>query len=118
MNTKKITKYTMLITFIAVVIFDIIMAVNNAQGDTISAVTRNAFMYTGGVVFGLGYLLSHLFWYAKKRRPFIISMFALIIGAAVFSLIQTQIIIMPIIYIIPGIIAGHFLWPQTKPKGL
>jgi len=118
MNTKKITKYSMLIAFIIVVIYDIVMAANGIKGDTISEITKNAFKYTGGVFFGLGYLIAHLGWYSDKRKPILLSMLVLIVGGIICGFIQSKLLIMPILYIIPGIPLGHIFWCQTTPPGM
>ena len=115
---QKKTLIFIIVSFVIIIVTDIIWASNGIKGDTISELTRDSFRYTGGIFFAIGYLLAHLGWYRNKRYSIVISMLIMIAGGFIFGFIQSKLLIMPIAWVIPGVPLGHIFWPQDEPDKL
>jgi hypothetical protein len=117
-NTILMTKIFMLVVFLIVVVYDIVMATNKIQGDTISEITLFYSFRIAFIPYALGFLCGHLFWPMDKKRSIhaIVSILIGIITGIILTMIVKKIGVQvtPIIFLILGIPCGHLLWPQQK----
>jgi hypothetical protein len=119
MDKKKwisFTKIFMLSIGVIIVIVDSILALNGIKGDTISEVALFYGIKSGFVPGGLGYVLGHLFWPRKYKVPFVASIFFAIAYASLAHLLQSHFHIVPIIWVVIGIVIGSLLWPQERKQ--
>jgi hypothetical protein len=114
-----VTKILMLIGFISFVIYDIFVATDKTDGNTISEITLFYSLKFAFVPYGVGFLCGHLFWpWDRKRLPIWLS---LSIGAALGVLITILAImyqwnVKPVIWLVVGVPVGHFIWYQNKKE--
>ena len=104
----------MIVIALIAIITDSILALTTPKGDTFSEVIEMFYRYTGGFFYVLGYIITHLGWYGKNRRSFVVSMSVLLAGLIVFTMIQYSVTIMPIWWVFPGMLFGRLFWPQVK----
>ena len=117
--TKKITAGLIIAITAIAIIYDIVIVIEPTQGDTISEVILSFAYRHPFLPLAMGVLIGHLTWprkYSDKKRIYFIIALA-ITGASVLVIDVLKVIppIKPVIAVIPGIILGHFLWPQ-KPR--
>lgn len=120
MKTKTkilITKIFILFVFVAVVIFDIVVALNGemGEGDTISEVTLATSLRIHFIPYAVGVLMAHLFWPRKRKElPFALALIGCIVIGIGYQYL-THIInlrIIPIFSVAIGIFPGYLLWYQ------
>jgi len=118
MSTKT-AWYTKLFLWIAITIavgFDIWWAVNSAKGDTISEVTKAYSWRWMTIPVAYGVITGHLFWAAvgeiKWRIPRIAVLWVVAVACIILDAVDLY-DMMPIFPLIPGVLFGRLLWPQS-----
>jgi hypothetical protein len=61
-GTKRITSGILIAVTIGLIVWDIFMATNPIQGDTISEIVLNFAFSNPSIPFAFGCLMGHLFW--------------------------------------------------------
>lgn len=126
-NTRKTTIVILLVTIAGLMGWDIFVATNPAQGDTISEVVLSWAMRVALVPLALGTLIGHLFWprVGGKYHLDVIVLAVILVGtrdvcAWVWAnptdrFVQTMLHTMwfPLVPLLCGIPLGHYAWPQT-----
>jgi hypothetical protein len=116
-NTKKLTKYFLAISGLIWIVYDIIVAFNGKEGDTISEITLFYSFKNSFIPFAIGYLIGHLFWPRDEEEiklPVSI-LFGIAFGISCFVINRfSAITINPIAFVIAGIVLGHILWFQKS----
>ena len=119
-NTKKTTIGVMIALFVAFIGYDIFIAVEPTEGDTISAVTLEHSEKHPMIPMAAGILCGHLFWpanFSKSRKKK--SLIAMLIGSGgiiVLDLLGCLSGVPPIAMFLGGVVAGHFGWSQNKKR--
>ena len=112
------TKIIVASIFLAAIFWDVIAVCIN-KCATISKIALNGASDYQSITLTLGFLLGHLFWpmiiaseldYWKYSLPFVVVfLIAIVVIDLMFGFPDY---LSPIMFLLFGIIAGHFLWPQ------
>lgn len=116
--TRKITGWLILAVTAVAIVYDIVIVIEPTPGDTISRVTLDFAWVHPFVSYAMGVLVGHLMWpMAQSTRLWRILILAAT-GAVVLGLDIAGILprIVPIIPVLIGIVAGHYLWTQKAPE--
>jgi hypothetical protein len=119
-NLRLLTKIVVVAAVLGLIGYDVYVFVEPTEGDTISEVTLSWAWSSAFVPFALGVLGGHLTWprraSAKFRRRSALGLLifgALLAGADFLGWTPD---ILPVIYFVPGVLAGHWFWPQTQTE--
>lgn len=115
---RKITGIVMVIFVVALLGWDLFVAIEPTQGDTISEIMRD---YSAGhplIPTSIGVLSGHFFWPKKERingvwTAVLLSVvgLSLLLSGFIFSLNWP-----PMYPFIGGVLIGHLVWAQTPAK--
>lgn len=124
---RKLTAYIFLVFVFGLIAWDVVVAVNDVPGDTISEIVLS---WTGRfcvIPFAAGALMGHIFWTLKKKSsrwitiPMLFAVTAcwLVWDIAVVCKISENICRNwlerhPIVPLLVGTVCGHFLWGQPQ----
>jgi len=112
-----LTLSIILVATAGLIAWDIGLALDSTEGNTISAVITSLSLKTSAVPFALGALMGHFFWpIDKDRKPWqvIAPLTALLAGMVALDFtLGAHWLILPGKFI-TGFIAGHFLWPNRQ----
>ena len=110
----KVTKIFCLITFLIIIIYDIIIAIIQPAG-TISNVALMLSYKIAFIPFAVGFISGHVFWSGKNptKNDTVSIIIGIIIGI-ILSFVNVKLQLQPIIYLILGILCGHIIWQQKK----
>ncbi len=97
--------------------WDIYVAVNDVSGDTISEIVLSTGYSHPSLPLALGIVAGHLVWPRERplfwRKPWTV----LLAGSMVLGLLCFEFLfslrIIPVVPLLPGILLGHWLWPQS-----
>lgn len=96
--------------------FDIYWAANAPSGDTISEVTKAYSWKWTTIPLAYGVIAGHLFWSAfgeiKWHHQRLIVLACLGVWSVVLDAIDLY-DMMPVIPLVPGVVLGRLLWPQS-----
>jgi hypothetical protein len=116
-RSTKVTIALVAVATVGLVGWDINVAANDVRGDTISEVALGTAYKHPSLGLAWGILTGHLAWPRERplfwRKPWT----AILAGALVLLLVGAEswfsMGIAPILPLLPGILLGHWLWPQT-----
>ena len=119
-RTGKITVAVIAAVLAVLIGWDIYVAVNDVGGDTISEIVLNTSYSHPSIPLALGIIVGHLVWPRERplfwRKPWT----ALLAGAVAVVLFVLESWfswrIVPLAPLLPGILLGHWLWPQRRPS--
>lgn len=125
MSRKMTTLFIIAIGAVVWIGWDIIVAINDTPGDTISEIVLEFSIKWWILPWAFGVLIGHLFWPGNHLKYFTYwgSKFVLIISGLVLLLLNALIIectdfendgYLSIIMVIVGILWGRALWPQER----
>ena len=112
-----ISKYSIGIIFLLAILWDVIAVIIDKHGTLSNVIITETTNYLCIAVI-LGFMIGHLLWpmdivselnYWKASLPF--ATFVLMVVVAIDFTIGLP-ISFPVVYLLAGIILGHFLWPQ------
>lgn len=109
----------MLTTFVGLSIYDVyVVFFNKEKGDDLSGIIRRASRRAVTIPFAMGALMGHWFWPGTQYMPLLLGLAALTCIATSFGLLSAFVLYklrlpdaMLILWVLLGIVAGHFLWP-------
>lgn len=121
MTARHVTKLLILLTALVLLIWDVIAVLNREPNDTISAVIAGWSWKWQSVPFGAGVLVGHLFWPSRSKRSSCevrAEAIALTVVSVAVIGIDVWIIgvVVPLIPLIAGILAGRLLWSQGPKR--
>lgn len=101
----------------AFVALDVWAALTKAKGDTISEIVLKASLGYFAIPFGYGVLAGHLFWPGHRFSGpgYWVAFASLIAICAVLAVLPgpaRALLREPIVALLIGLVAGHFLWAQ------
>lgn len=117
---KRFTKLFMLVATVVILGYDVIVATNEAKGDTISELTLSFSWRWSIIPWSWGVVVGHLTWPVKELQHKWYKIYGLWAISAVLLLINILDLVQ-IIAVVPailGFLAGHFLWAQTIPSNV
>lgn len=113
---RALTSWILVIPLLIWLIWDVKVATNETQNDTISEVVRDLSHYLYVIPYALGGIMGHFFWNKKDRAAGRPNRFKLWLGtcAAVFILSSAlpSLHYMNTAMVVVGFFVGAFLWPQ------
>lgn len=101
--------------------WDVYAAFQQDQG-TLSEVLGTAFWEFPALTFAAGVVLGHWTWPQKTVRPgwetaiIVAAVGAALLALEYFTLLPHPSWLVPVIPLLLGILAGHWLWPQREPE--
>lgn len=107
----------------ALLIWDVIVATNDMQGDTISEIIRDVAYKIWFIPWGFGGIMGHFFWHKKsggKSNLFaMVGSTTAVIGAnvAAYHLQWTIEWWVVLVIFLAGMIGGHLWWAQRAKGG-
>jgi len=115
---RGVTKIVIIAVVVGLIGYDIFVVVEPTEGDTISEVTLSWAWQSAFVPFALGVLGGHFTWPRKASPTFrkwsalgLLAFGVALLGADFLNLTPN---VMPVIYFLPGVLAGHIFWPQVQ----
>lgn len=115
--TRYITTAIILITTGGLIAWDIFVAIEPTPHDTISEVVLSYLRRHPFIPLAMGVLVGHLSWPWSAASSFKLWLVLGLCAAGVAFLVLDIIRLLPgqwpIVYVLAGILLGHFLWPQT-----
>jgi len=126
-NTRKTTIVILLVAIVGLIGWDVFVATNDVQGDTISEIMLSWATKVALLPLAMGTLMGHLFWPNKggKYHIDVIVLVVILVGvrdvcAWVWNAPQDVLVQwvlhalwFPLIPLLAGIPLGHYAWPQT-----
>jgi hypothetical protein len=116
--TRRVTAVLIVVTVAALIAWDVFVFVEPTEGDTISEVVLAWAWKSAFVPFALGVLGGHFTWPRPASSAFRkwSAVGLLVFGLALLSadVLGWTPDVMPVIYFVPGIVAGHVFWPQQQ----
>ena len=115
--TRTLTKAAILGAAAMLIVWDVIVALNDIADDTISEVVLGWSFRYQSIPFAAGVLVSHLFWPSRRWKPRDqrrAEGWSLVFIAVAFVVIDVTLVgeLAPIIPFLPGVLVGKLLWPQ------
>ena len=120
MNWQLVTKIVVVAVVLGLIGYDVFVFVEPTEGETISEVTLAWAWRSAFVPFALGVLGGHFTWprrasaVFRRRSALGLLIFGVLLGVADFLGWTPD--VLPVIYFVPGILAGHFFWPQIQTE--
>lgn len=125
MSYKLITDIVVVVVVTGLALYDVLPALSEAKGDTISEAVQNAIMHNVVFLYGLSMLLAHFslpreraLW-GQPESVYVMIFIAWTILIAGIMLRQYEVTInslwLPLVVITLGLLSGHYLWPMS-PK--
>lgn len=117
MGTRAQTILICVIVTLGLIIWDIVMVLNNTKGDTISNVLYTASTYAAAIPYAFGCVCVHWFWPTRRELLSASTMASVLIAGAVLVTVAGWILHHPewwgIFCLITGGAAGK-LWPNSR----
>jgi len=126
---RKLTACIFLAFVFALIAWDIVVAVNNAPGDTISEIVLSWAGRFCVVPFAAGTLMGHIFWTLEKKPSRWLTIPILLVVTACLlvwdivtvceiseSICKVWLAKHPAVLLLVGVVCGHFLWGQSEDR--
>lgn len=115
MSVRRVTRLAILTTVVALAVWDVIPALTEARGDTISEFIADRSAAHPTIPLGAGVLMGHFFWPGvpipfRRTLALLLGPFAVVATIDAFSLIPAA----PLTASLAGgFLLGHFFWAQA-----
>lgn len=115
MSSRTQASIVMLLATLFLVVYDIILFLNNTPDDTFSEILKDAGFRIPAIPWTMGLLASHWFWVGTKYLNFWTLVISLSVSCVLF-LAPVYVDIHPLVSLLIGGLVGRVLWAQDRKK--